>query len=249
MKIRLDKLLSSNGLGTRSSVKKMLRKRNCTVNGIRIINSAAGVDPEIDEVMIDGEKFIFRKYVYLMLNKPSGCITSTSDPVHKTVMEFLHEPFRSMKLFPAGRLDLDTEGLIIITNDGEAAHRLISPKAGTVKRYYLEFSRAVSSADFAGYVLKLKDGITLSNGYKCLSAGLEEHAPLTASNKQGFVMSVTEGKYHQVKKMCLALGNELAYLRRLSMGCVFLDGNLPPGAYREFTPEEIKEMEALKSFR
>lgn len=248
MKMRLDKLLSSNGQGSRSSVKKMLHKKICMVNGIRVTSASFGLDPEKDEVTIDGEKFIFKKYIYLMLNKPAGCVTSTSDPIYPTVMDFLHEPFSSMKLFPAGRLDLDTEGLVIITNDGEAAHRLISPKSGIVKKYYIEFSQEVENSQFDAYVQKLKEGITLQNGYKCKPAYFEKHKPFTIEGRQGFVLGITEGKYHQVKKMCCALGNELTYLKRLSMGSVVLDKNLKHGEYREFSNEEIKKMEELKSF-
>lgn len=246
MKMRLDKLLSSNGMGSRSSVKKMLHKKICTVNGIRITNAAASIDPETDEVLIDGEKFLFRKYIYLMFNKPHGCVTSTSDPVHPTVMDFLREPFSAMKLFPAGRLDFDTEGLIIITNDGEAVHRLISPKFGVVKKYYMEFAKEICSSEFCDYVKKLKDGIVLNNGYVCLPASFEKHETLTTSGKDGFVMGITEGKFHQVKKMCLALGNELTYLRRISVAGIELDKNLPAGKYREFNKFEIQKIESLK---
>ena len=138
MKTRLDRILAFSGLGSRSDVKKMIRKKNCCVDGVRIVSPSFILDTDLNKITIDGEPLVLRTNVYLMFNKPQGCVTSTSDPVHKTVMDYIKAPFDRMTLFPIGRLDIDTEGLLIITDDGEITHKITSPKSGTVKTYYLE---------------------------------------------------------------------------------------------------------------
>lgn len=244
MKMRLDKLLALSGLGSRSGVKKILHKKNCYVNGVRITNSSFYVDPEIDMITIDGNKIRLRPNIYLMMNKPAGCVTSTDDPVHKTVMDYLKPPFSDIKLFPIGRLDIDTEGLILITDDGELTHKITSPKSGTVKTYYLEFSVEPAPYEITRYTELFRNGVVFKNGYKCRPAQFEKCGNKTGSGKSGFLIHITEGKFHQVKKMGLAAGNELCYLRRISVGGVGLDNTLKPGEYRELTNEEIERLKA-----
>lgn len=242
MKIRLDKLLALSGLGSRSGVKKILRQKDCYVNGVSITDASFYVNTEIDTITICGNKITLRPHTYLMMNKPAGCVTSTDDPVHKTVMEYLKPPFSDIKLFPIGRLDIDTEGLILITDDGELTHKITSPKSGTVKTYYLEFSLEPCPDEITRYMQLFKDGVILKNGYICLPAQFEKCANKTGSGKSGFLIHITEGKFHQIKKMCLAAGNELCYLRRISVGGVVLDKTLKPGEYRELTNEEIERL-------
>lgn len=242
MKMRLDKLLVLSGLGSRSGIKKLLHKKNCSVNGVRITDSSFHIDTEIDIIAIDGKEITLCSHIYLMMNKPAGCVTSTDDPIHKTVIDYLKPPFSDIKLFPIGRLDIDTEGLILITDDGELTHKITSPKSGTVKTYYLEFSTEPAPYEITRYTELFKDGVVFKNGYKCLPAQFEKCENKTGSEKSGFLMHITEGKFHQVKKMCLAAGNELCYLRRISVGGVVLDETLQPGEYRELTCKEIEQL-------
>ncbi len=240
MKARLDKVLATNGFGTRKTVKTLIKKHECIINGERITDPSFLIDVNTAQIRIDDTEVVLRTKIYLMINKPAGCVTSTDDPVNKTVMSYLKEPFSNMKLFPIGRLDGDTEGLIIITNDGALTHKLTSPKAGKVKSYYLELLEEPNDEKIQLYSKKMLEGVVFKDGYKCKPAKFEKCENLTGSEKQGFMVHITEGKYHQVKKMCLALGNKLTYLRRLSMGPISLDKNLELGEYRELTDEEIK---------
>lgn len=239
MKIRIDRLLALAGLGTRSTVKKILRKKNCCVNGERILSASFIVETDTDSITIDGKQIKLRTNVYLMMNKPADCVTSTDDPVHKTVMEYLEEPFSVMKLFPIGRLDFDTEGLILLTDDGDLTHKITSPKNGIVKTYYLEFSVEPTLSEIENYIKLFRDGIIFKDGYKCLPAKLQKCDNKTGSGKSGFLVDITEGKFHQVKKMCLAVGNKLCYLRRVAVAGLYLDNNLNLGKYRELTTDEI----------
>ena len=242
MKTRLDRILALSGLGSRSDVKKMIRKKNCCVDGVRIVSPSFILDTDLNKITIDGEPLVLRTNVYLMFNKPQGCVTSTSDPVHKTVMDYIKAPFDRMKLFPIGRLDIDTEGLLIITDDGEITHKITSPKSGTVKTYYLELSREPSDEELKNYCEEFEKGIMLKNGYKCLPAKFEKCENKTGSFRSGFLMHITEGKFHQVKKMCLSAGNELCYLRRIAVGSIVLDETLKTGEYRELSAEEISSL-------
>lgn len=245
MKARLDKILSQNGYGSRKEIKKLLRKKECIIGGRRIVDSSFVVDCSVDEIYFDNRLIKPKTNIYIMFNKPAGCVTSTNDPVNKTVMEYLLHPYNQIKLFPIGRLDIDTEGLLIITNDGEITHRLTSPKTGIQKSYYLEFSKEPENQDFEFYKSEFEKGITLKNGYKCLKAEFQKAENITGSGKQGFILSITEGKYHQVKKMCLAVNNELCYLRRVKMGPVNLDPLLEKGKYRELSEKEIESLKDL----
>ena len=148
MVVRIDKILAANGLGSRKDIRRLLRKENFSLNGKRVTDAGTLLDPEHDTLFCNGEELPLRTGCYLMLNKPAGVVTSTADPLHRTVMELLPPPFSAMKLFPIGRLDLDTEGLLIITDDGALTHRLTAPKSGCVKCYYLETAEPFNDIDF-----------------------------------------------------------------------------------------------------
>ena len=233
MKMRLDKVLHDNGFGTRSSIKKMLHKKECYVNGKRIIDGSFKIEDR-DEIYIEGEVLDLKKYIYLMLNKAKGFVTSTKDPEYKTVMELLPCKWASRALFPVGRLDMDTEGLLILTNDGFFAHKVISPKYNIVKRYYVNLQREFDDEEFKEVVKSFANGIVFKNGYKCLSAMVERH------KNGGYVVGISEGKYHQVKKMFLCVNNEVTYLKRISIGGLTLDEDLEVGKTRELTKEEVE---------
>lgn len=235
MKMRLDKVLHDNGFGTRSSIKKMLHKKECYVNGVRIIDGNFKID-DCDEVCIEGEVINLKKYIYIMLNKASGYVTSTKDPEYKTVMELLPQKWASRNLFPVGRLDIDTEGLLILTNDGIFAHKVISPKYNIVKKYYVRLKREFDEEEFEQVRKNFTSGIVFKNGYKCLPAKLERH------EKDGYVVGISEGKYHQVKKMFLCVNNEVVYLKRISIGGLILDETLGIGKTRELTKEEVESV-------
>ena len=235
MKMRLDKVLHDNGFGTRSSIKKMLHKKECYVNGVRIIDGNFKID-DCDEVCIEGEVINLKKYIYIMLNKASGYVTSTKDPEYKTVMELLPQKWASRNLFPVGRLDIDTEGLLILTNDGIFAHKVISPKYNIVKKYYVRLKREFDEEEFEQVRKNFTSGIVFKNGYKCLPATLERH------EKDGYVVGISEGNYHQVKKMFLCVNNEVVYLKRISIGGLILDETLGIGKTRELTKEEVESV-------
>lgn len=238
MNVRLDKLLSFQGLGTRRDIKRLLRERVFTVNGLVVKDPSFLVDPERDVLMLDSVPFSVRLLVYLMLNKPAGVITSTDDPLHRTVMDLLTPPWSGMNLFPVGRLDLDTEGLLILTNDGPLTHRLTSPKTGVDKTYYAELVQPVSDDTLQTYTERFNAGLVLANGTRCLPASIKR-AENSQSVDTAVIITIQEGKYHQVKKMCRALGNEVRYLKRIAMGSLVLDSDLAPGSWRELTADEI----------
>ena len=239
MLVRIDKILAANGLGSRKDIRRLLRKENFSLNGKRVTDAGTLLDPEHDTLFCNGEELPLRTGCYLMLNKPAGVVTSTADPLHRTVMELLPPPFSAMKLFPIGRLDLDTEGLLIITDDGALTHRLTAPKSGCVKCYYLETAEPFNDIDFNTAQTRCAQGLPLGKNFTCLPATFERTEAQNIKTEWAFLMHICEGKYHQVKKMIQALGNEVVYLKRISMGGVVLDLQLPAGSCRELTPDEV----------
>lgn len=239
MVVRIDKILAANGLGSRKDIRRLLRKENFSLNGKRVTDAGTLLDPEHDTLFCNGEELPLRTGCYLMLNKPAGVVTSTADPLHRTVMELLPPPFSAMKLFPIGRLDLDTEGLLIITDDGALTHRLTAPKSGCVKCYYLETAEPFNDIDFNTAQTRCAQGLPLGKNFTCLPATFERTEAQNIKTEWAFLMHICEGKYHQVKKMIQALGNEVVYLKRISMGGVVLDLQLPAGSCRELTPDEV----------
>lgn len=245
MLVRIDKILAGNGLGSRKDIRRLLRKEDFRINGTRITDAGALLDPENDILSRNGENVYLRTCCYLMLNKPAGVVTSTADPLHRTVMELLPPPFSAMKLFPIGRLDLDTEGLLIITDDGALTHRLTAPKSACIKSYYLETASPFTETDFATAKTACTQGLVLGKNFTCLPATFEHATAQKIKTEWAFLMHICEGKYHQVKKMIKALGNEVVYLKRIAMGGVTLDPQLAPGACRELTPDEIAALKKV----
>ena len=239
MRIRIDKLLAANGFGSRKEIRKLLRAEDFRINGTRLTDAGTLFEPDSDTLFRSGEPLHLRTCCYLMLNKPAGVVTSTDDPLHRTVMDLLPPPFSAMKLFPIGRLDLDTEGLLIITDDGPLTHRLTAPKSACTKSYYLETAVPFSDAAFAAAQAACMQGLPLGHGFTCLPAALERTESQNIKTTSAFLIHICEGKYHQVKRMIHALENEVVYLKRIAMGGVALDPQLPTGVCRELNPAEI----------
>lgn len=231
--MRLDKYLANSGAGTRSELKKILRQGRVSVDGLVEKDGAKKVVPGENEVLLDGAPIIYTKHVYLLMNKPQGVISATEDNYHQTVSDLLDESLAHFDVFPVGRLDIDTTGLLILTNDGDFAHRLISPKKQVPKMYQAELEFPAEE----GYIPKFREGVTLKNGYKCLPAKIE----IDESNPCHVEITVVEGKFHQVKKMVEAMGNKVQNLHRKSIGALVLDEtDLPPGTYRELYENELE---------
>lgn len=227
--MRLDRLISSQGKFSRSEVKKLIRDGLVTVNGEKATTSDMQVDPAVSEVVIAGEPFTYREHVYLMLNKPEGVVSATDDRLHKTVLDLVPPEFDRPGLFPAGRLDADTTGFVLITDDGDFAHRILSPKNHVEKTYIAELADPITDEDVA----KLEEGIVLKDGFECLPAKIE------VLEDRKIEIRICEGKYHQIKRMLAATGNRVIVLKRTKIGGLPLDIDLLPGKCREITQEEL----------
>ena len=236
---RLDKIISNLGYGSRKEVKSFAKKGLIEVDGVIVKDNGMLVDPEKSVIKINGEEILYRKYIYLMMNKPDGVISATHDNRDQTVVDLLELDHQIFNPFPVGRLDKDTVGLLLLTNDGELNHRLISPKWHVDKVYYAQIDKEVTESDVEAF----KKGIVLDDGYKCMEAKLE----ILESSEEGSEIRVTiqEGKYHQVKRMFEAVGKKVTYLKRESFGGLELDEDLEEGEYRELTEEEL---ELLRSY-
>ncbi|WP_302653133.1 pseudouridine synthase [uncultured Clostridium sp.] len=230
---RIDKILSNLGYGTRKDLKKIVKNGMVQVNGITIKDSAMKVDPEKDKIVINGEEILYREFIYLMMNKPAGVISATFDNKDETVIDLLEVEHQVFEPFPVGRLDKDTVGLLLLTNDGDLNHRLISPKWKVDKVYFAKIDQKVTQED----IEKFKHGITLDDGYRCKEAILE----IQKASEEGseIVLTIQEGKFHQVKRMFEAVGKKVTYLKRIEFGTLPLDEDLEEGEYRELTEEEI----------
>ncbi|MGX8796046.1 pseudouridine synthase [Fusibacter sp. JL298sf-3] len=237
-KMRLDKLLSNMGKGSRTDAKNALKNGYVKVNGETVKLGKTKVDLSDDVVTYLGERIVYEKHTYLMLHKPEGVISATEDNRHQTVIDLLEAPYNQMGLFPVGRLDIDTEGLLLLTNDGGLAHRLLSPKKHVSKRYYARVEGNVDTEAIRAF----EAGVVLEDGYKCLPAILEI---LSCDGKCAETeVVIVEGKFHQVKRMFEAVGAKVTYLKRLEMGALVLDKELPIGAYRRLTDEELNHLNA-----
>ena len=230
---RIDKILSNLGYGTRKDLKKIVKNGMVQVNGITIKDSAMKVDPEKGKIVINGEEIFYREFIYLMMNKPAGVISATFDNKDETVIDLLEVEHQVFEPFPVGRLDKDTVGLLLLTNDGDLNHRLISPKWKVDKVYFAKIDQKVTEED----IEKFKHGITLDDGYRCKEAILE----IQKASEEGseIVLTIQEGKFHQVKRMFEAVGKKVTYLKRIEFGTLPLDEDLEEGEYRELTEEEI----------
>ena len=229
---RLDKFLSASGAGSRSQVKELLKAGRVTVDGAVERDPGRKVDPKLQTVALDAAPLGGRRRVVLMLHKPAGYVTATSDARERTVMELLPPEYKHMDLNPVGRLDKETEGLLLFTNDGALLHRLISPRQEVPKVYYARHEGQASAED----VLAFEKGLELRDGTKCLPATLE---PLGPGESR---ITVREGKYHQVRRMMASRGMTVHYLQRQREGGLEL-GDLAPGESRELSEEEIRELE------
>ncbi|MGN0142534.1 MAG: pseudouridine synthase [Roseburia sp.] len=229
--IRLDKYLTELGIGTRSEVKKLLRTGRVTVNGLAAVKPEQKIDENEDAVCLDGERLSYAAFEYYLFHKPAGCVSATEDSVHKTVMDYLTDTRRT-DLFPVGRLDLDTEGLLLITNDGKLAHALLAPARHVPKTYYARVAGCVTKRD----VNLFEKGVDIGEDKLTKPAKLQI---LSSGDISEITLTITEGKFHQVKRMFAAVGKEVVYLKRLSMGPLALPENLAPGEYRPLTEEEL----------
>ncbi len=232
-KIRLDKYLADMGQGTRTEVKKAIKKGKISVNQEIIKSPEYKVDTQTDVVLSDGKEIVYEDMVYYMLNKPQGVISATEDRREKTVLDLIKDKNRK-DLFPVGRLDKDTEGLLLITNDGELAHHLLTPKKHVDKKYFVRLKTSLSEEDRK----RLEEGVDIGED----KLTMPSRVFLLNEEKDEAEIIICEGRFHQVKRMFHAVGNEVVFLKRLSMGSLVLDEKLLTGEYRLLTPEEIARL-------
>ncbi|MEL5938996.1 pseudouridine synthase [Tetragenococcus halophilus] len=237
--MRLDKYLANMDVGSRKEVKQLIKKKRVAVNGKTEVSDKFQVNENEDCVTLDEEEIIYQKYFYYILNKPADVISATVDDFELTVLDiFSDQDFRS-DLFPVGRLDKDTKGLLVITNDGALSHRLLSPKKHVEKEYIAEVKGVMTTRDIERFAAGLKiDGDEL-----CLPAELTIEQVDEENEESTIRLVLYEGKYHQVKRMVHAVGKEVIHLKRTRMGALYLDDQLETGDYRELTEEEIKLLE------
>ncbi len=231
--MRLDKMLANSGFGTRKEVKKLLKTGVVKVDGNVVKDAKVHVDPDEQEVTVHEDIVEYREFIYLMMHKPPGLLSATEDHRQETVVDILQEEDKIFEPFPVGRLDKDTEGLLILTNDGQLAHQLLSPKKHVPKTYYAKIDGEVTVEDIEAF----KQGVTLDDGYETLPAELNI---LETGPESEIEITIVEGKFHQVKRMFQAVGKTVTYLKRLSMGELKLDEDLELGEYRELTDEELE---------
>ncbi|MWV43778.1 pseudouridine synthase [Paenibacillus sp. HJL G12] len=235
--LRLDKVLTHMGYGSRSEIKKYVKQGFITVNGVRAKDSGMHVHPEEDVILLDGERIVYKEFIYVMLHKPPGVVSATEDNRDRTVLDLLEPAILAFEPFPVGRLDKDTEGLLVLTNDGKLAHELLSPKRHVPKTYTALVSGDVNEKD----VEQFGKGVTLDDGYVTLPGEL---VILQQERREDEVISrieltIHEGKFHQVKRMFEAVGKKVLYLKRIRMGNLNLDAELKLGEYRELTDAEL----------
>lgn len=231
--MRLDSAISQAGLASRNQIKKLIKSKQITVDGQVAQKAGLMIDAHLQDVQVAGKKLVTDKEVYFLLNKPSGVVSACRDDKHQTVLDMLDEQDRFDGIYPVGRLDRDTEGLVLLTNNGPLGYRMLHPKHHVDKTYYVEVNDELKSdaPDF------FKNGVTFLDGTRCKSAHLE-----ILSSQEGLStarITISEGKFHQVKKMFLAYGVKVIYLKRLSFGGFELEDTLPAGAYRKLTEQEI----------
>ena len=235
--ISLDKYLSDMGVESRSRLKQLIRKGQVTVNGVTEKRPEVKIIPGQDQVCVSGREISYQKFEYYMLHKPAGVVTATEDRRERTVMELLPE-LRRKDLFPVGRLDKDTEGLLLLTNDGTLAHRLLSPRHQVDKVYYAKIAGRVTEEDVRAFA----EGLDIGDEQPALPARL---TILDAEETSEIHVTLTEGRFHQVKRMFEAVGKQVVYLKRLSMGPLLLDESLEKGCCRKLTEEEIRRLREL----
>lgn len=233
---RLDKILSNQGYGSRKEVKALVKNGVVVVDGVVVKDSGMQIDPEKSNLEVNGEILNYRKFIYLLMNKPTGVVSATFDKKDTTVIDLLTPDYQIFNPFPVGRLDKDTVGLLLITNDGELNHKVTGPKFHVDKVYYARIDKRVNQED----IIAFKNGVTIDDDYKCMSAGLEI---IKASDEDSEVyITIREGKFHQVKRMFQALDKEVTYLKRIKFGPLTLDDSMKEGEFRELTNEELESL-------
>ena len=231
--MRLDKYLCETGFGTRSQVKDLLKKGQVMVNGEVVKKPELKINETTDQILCQGKKASYQKNIYLMLHKPAGVVSATEDSREKTVLDLVRPEDRKNGLFPVGRLDKDTEGLMLLTDDGELAHRLLSPKKHVDKTYYAKIDGQITEE----HVKQFREGLDIGDEKKTLPAVL---TILLSGPVSEIEVTIHEGRFHQIKRMFEAVGCKVTYLKRLSMGSLVLDETLPPEEYRPLTEAELE---------
>lgn len=247
---RIDKVLAHHGFGSRKDVKKMLRNQEVLVNGKQIFDPGYQLDIEKDSLTIDGEEVRLQRDLYIMMNKCKNVVCANKDGEHQTVFDLLDESLRHEflggELHCMGRLDIDTEGLLILTTDGKMIHRLLAPKTHVPKSYAVGLRDSLNEGEKESYIQKCKEGFWIDregneDGFDCKPSQLKfVENEKSGENKIDCILTIYEGKFHQVKRMFSQLGNEVIYLKRVKMGMLELDKSIPLGSYRELSPEEIE---------
>lgn len=228
--MRLDKFISDGAALTRSEARKSIKSGRVRVGQKTEKDIALHID-EGAEVYLDEKKITYRKHVYIMLNKPAGVVSATEDNFQKTVMDLLDASYSRYQLFPVGRLDIDTEGFLLLTNDGDIAHNLVSPNKKVGKTYFLRLEKSISDED----IKKLEKGVDIGDI-------VTKEAKAERISENEINLTITEGKFHQIKRMAKAVGNSVTYLKRLTYGSLSLDENLAPGQYRELSEKELEHL-------
>ena len=235
--MRLDKFLVACAVGSRTEVKNLLKAGRVTVNGKKEKSAKLQIDEERDEIRFDGQVLEYEEFVYYMMNKPKEVISATEDPKHRTVLDLLDDLARSKEVFPVGRLDIDTHGLLLLTNDGKLAHTLLSPKRHVDKTYQAQVKGMMTREDVETFA----EGIPLKD-FTCQPAKLELVSIDTEKNQSQIRVTIAEGKFHQIKRMVAYCGKEVMDLQRLTMGTLVLDENLERGEWRRLTEEELENL-------
>lgn len=230
---RIDKILSNMGYGTRKEVKELIKGGSVEINGTVVKDSGQQVDAEAQEIKVAGNRLFYKDTIYILMNKPQGVISATEDSRERTVVDLLSDEFKVFNPFPVGRLDKDTEGLLLLTNDGQLTHRLLSPKKHVPKTYFAKIMGRVTEEDVEAF----KCGVFLEDGYRTMPSQL---VILESGDISLIEVTIYEGKYHQVKRMFMAVDKEVIYLKRISMGELKLDETMKLGDYRELNEKELR---------
>lgn len=233
-KMRLDKYLSNMGKGSRSELRQVLKNGIVSVNGKKVKDGSLKVDVDEDQIVFGDEVVSYQPYCYLMLHKPAGYVSATEDSRLPVVVDLVPEAYRHYEVYPVGRLDIDTEGLLILTNDGHLTHQLLSPKKHVPKVYFARLEKALEP----GLETEFEKGIVIDDGYQCMPAILER-----TKDEKEVLLTIEEGKFHQVKRMFEAVDNKVLYLKRLKMGGVSLDPDLALGDIRPLTEGELAKLQ------
>ena len=231
--MRLDKYISNNTSLSRKDVAKQVKLGNILINGKKAKSPDEKIDENSSQITLNGKVITYSKYVYFMLNKPQGVVSATTDLKQKTVLDLLPSEYKKLGLFPCGRLDKDTVGLVILTNNGVASHKLLSPKSGVEKTYLFQCAEDILESD----IKNIEQGILLRDGY------VTKPCKIVLSNKKEGKITITEGKYHEIKRMFGATGNKVTFLKRISFGKIILDEQLNEGEYRPLTMNEVTYFE------